>query len=59
MPNGKQSKIAHIGSVQLTPTLMLSNVLHVSDFQFNLLLVHKLCEQIIGKVIFTTTDCTL
>ena len=41
MPNGKQSKIAHIGSFQLTPTFMLSDVLHVLDFQFNLLLVSK------------------
>ena len=59
MPNGKQSKIAHIGSVQLTPRLTLPNVLHVPDFQFNLLLVHKLCEQIAGKVIFSTTDYVL
>jgi len=59
MPNGKHSKIAHIGSVQLTPTLLLSNVLYVPDFQFNLLSVSKLCEQVAGKVIFTSTDCTL
>jgi len=59
MPNRKQSRIAHIGSVQLTPVLMLSNVLHVPDFQFNLLSVHKLCEQITGKVIFSSTNCTL
>ena len=44
MPNGKQSRIAHIGSVQLTPSLLLSNVLHVPDFQFNLLSVSKLCR---------------
>ena len=59
MPNGKHSKIAHIGSVQLTPTLLLTNVLHVPDFQFNLLSVSKLCKQIAGKVIFTYTNCTL
>jgi len=59
MPNGKHSRIAHIGSVQLTPTLLLTNVLHIPDFQFNLLSVSKLCKQIAGKVIFTSTDCTL
>jgi len=59
MPNGKQSRIEHIGSVQLTPVLTLSNVLHVPEFQFNLLSVHKLCEQIAGKVIFSSSDCTL
>lgn len=59
MPNGKQSKITHIGSVKLTPTLTLCNVLHVPDFQFNLLSVSKLCRQIAGKVTFTSTECTL
>jgi len=59
LPNGKYSKIVHTGSVQLSPTLLLTNVPHVPDFQFNLLSVSKLCEQIAGKVIFTSTDCTL
>jgi len=59
MPNGKQSKITHVGSVQLTPTLLLTNVLLVPDFQFNLLSVHKLCQQITGKVIFTPSNCIL
>ena len=59
MPNGKHSKIAHIGSVQLTPNLKLSNVLHVPDFQFNLLSVSKICEQFTGRVIFTPTNCIL
>jgi len=49
MPNGKHSRIAHIGSLQLTPTLLLTNVLHVPDFQFNLLSASKLCKQIAGK----------
>jgi len=35
MPNGKQSRVAHVGSVRLTSTLTLPNVLHVPDFQFN------------------------
>ena len=34
-------------------------MLHVPDFQFKLLSVSKLCDQIVGKVIFTSTDCTL
>ena len=59
MPNGKHSRIAHIGSVRLSPTLLLTNVLHVPEFQFNLLSVSKLCEQIAGKVIFTSSGCTL
>jgi len=59
MPNGKQPKIAHIGSMQLTPSLVLFNVLRVPDFQFNLLSVSKLCEQVTRKVIFTPTNSTL
>ena len=59
MPNGKHSKIAHVGRAQLTPNLKLSNVLHVPDFQFNLLSVSKLCEQITRRVIFTPTNCIL
>ena len=59
MPNGKHSRIAHIGSVQLSPTLTLTNVLHVPDFQFNLLSVNKLCAQVAGKVVFSSTDCIL
>ena len=59
MPYGKQSRITHIGSVQLTPALLLSNVLHVSEFQFNFLSVSKLCNQLASKVIFTATECTL
>ena len=59
MPNGKCSRIAHVGSVQLSPTLLLDNVLHVPDFQINLLSVSKLCDQVAGRVIFTSTNCTL
>jgi len=59
MPYGKQSRITHIGSVQLTPALLLSNVLHVSEFQFNFLSVSKLCNQLASKVIFTSIECTL
>ena len=59
MPNGRHSKVSHIGSVRLTSTLTFPNVLHVPDVQFNLLSVHKLCQQLAGKVVFSSTDCTL
>jgi len=38
--------------------LILSDVLYVSDFQFNILLVSKLCRQIFRKVISTLMECT-
>jgi len=59
MPNGKQSSIEHVGTVQLSPTLVLTNVLHVLDFEFNLLSVSKLCSQIDGQMIFTSSECIL
>ena len=35
------------------------DVLRVPDFQYNLLSIHKLCQQLAGKVVFSSTDCTL
>ena len=32
MPNGKHSRVSHIGSVRLTSILIFPNVLHVPDF---------------------------
>lgn len=36
LPNGKTTKIAHVGTYSLTLLLTLSKVLHVPDFHFNL-----------------------
>ena len=38
---------------------MLTNVLHVPDFHFNLLSVNKLCMQINGCIIFSPSECIL
>lgn len=42
MPNGKQALSKHVGSVQIALDLILKDMLHVPDFQFNMLSVSKL-----------------
>jgi len=46
MPNGKHAKVHHIGTIQLTPSLTLSNALHVPEFHYNLLSASKLAKQV-------------
>ena len=59
MPNGRQAKIHHIGTIQLTPSLTLFNALHVPDFHYNLLSASKLAKQLTAHVIFTPDHCYL
>lgn len=47
LPNGSKLPISHIGSVTLTPSITLSNVLCVPHFQFNLLSVLNLSRLVI------------
>jgi len=58
LPNGKHAKIHNIGTIQLTPTLTLSNALHVPDFHYNLLSASKLAKQLQAHVVFTPSQCT-
>jgi len=53
MRNGKHIKIYRIGTIQLTPSLTLTNALHVPDFHYNLLSASKLAKQLIAHVIST------
>ena len=36
LPNGDMAKVSHIGTVQVSPTLLLENVLCIPTFSFNL-----------------------
>lgn len=38
---------------------MLQNVLYVSDFQFNLIFVPKLCQDFCTNVIFNAGECVI
>ena len=57
MSNGKHAKIHHVGTIQLSPSLTLCNVLHVPDFHFNQLSASKLAKRLSTYVLFTPTAC--
>ena len=57
MPNGRKVDIKHIGSVVLNASLILQDVLHVPDFQFNLLSASKLAKHLSISVVFTVDSC--
>jgi len=59
MPNGKQAEIKHVGSMKLQPGLILRDVLHILDFQFNVLSISKLTRQYSANVVFTLNACLL
>ena len=42
LPNGQSVMVTHIGSIQLTASLLLTDVLCVPSFDFNLISVSKL-----------------
>lgn len=44
IPNGTRINVSRIGDIQLTPTILITNVLFVSQFRFNLISVHRLCH---------------
>ena len=59
MPNGKKAQILHIGSMFLGPSIILKDILHTPEFQFNLLSISKLTKQFSANVIFTPECCVL
>lgn len=59
IPDGRQIHVLNIGSIQLTNDILLKNVLHIPDFQFNLLTIHKLCTDMHCKITFTHNGCFL
>ena len=44
LPNGDMAKVTHIGTVKLTSTLTLENVLCIPTFSFNLASISKLTQ---------------
>ena len=44
LPNGDMTKDTHIGIVQVSPTLVLENVLCIPSFSFNLISISKLTQ---------------
>ena len=59
IPDGTELQVKHKGIVHLGPNIILKDVLHVPEFQFNLISVSKLCCDAGCSVSFTNNDCVL
>ncbi|XP_010518614.1 PREDICTED: uncharacterized protein LOC104793888 [Camelina sativa] len=57
--NGQTVKIEGTGYIQLTDLLALHNVLHISEFKFNLLSVSVVTKSLKSKVSFTSDECII
>lgn len=59
LPTGVTALITHVGNILLANGLKLSNVLHVPQFNHNLLSIHKLSKDSKCDVIFHPNKCTI
>jgi len=59
LPNGNKIKVSQVGDLQIGRNLMLHHALFVPHFQFNLLSVKRLSEQLKCQVIFSEHSCIL
>ena len=57
LPNGEIALVTHIGTVRISETLILYDVLCVPAFSFNLTFVSKLAKSILCCLIFLGTFC--
>ena len=59
LPNGTRVPIMHTGIIRLSDSLILYNVLHVSDFHFNLISVSNLLQTLFCAAHFFSNGCLL
>ncbi|KAL2901313.1 Retrovirus-related Pol polyprotein from transposon RE2 [Bienertia sinuspersici] len=59
IPDGRQILVHHSGTVYLNDHVCLKNVLHVPDFAFDLVSIHKLCQDMDCLVTFCAGQCVL
>ena len=57
LPNGHTVLVTHIGTITLTDSLVLSNVLCVPSFDFNLISVSKLTSSLHCCIFFLSNFC--
>ena len=57
LPNGEKVTVTHIGTIQVTSTLILENVLCVPTFTFNLISVSKLTKSLSYCLVFLSNYC--
>ncbi|XP_070043175.1 uncharacterized protein [Nicotiana tomentosiformis] len=59
LSNGYKVKVTSTGSLSLFPDLILSNVLLVPTFQYNLISIHHLLSQLCCSSLLTKVSCTI
>ncbi|XP_074342061.1 uncharacterized protein LOC141679463 [Apium graveolens] len=59
IPDERKIPIVHTGSVTVHPGFVLHIVLHIPQFQFNLLSVQKICKDLNSTVVFNGNTCFL
>lgn len=59
LPNSQQVPISSVGTVQLTPNLILDSIFHVPSFSYNLLSVTTLTSSSNCSVSFTHDHCVI
>ncbi|KAL2939464.1 Retrovirus-related Pol polyprotein from transposon RE1 [Bienertia sinuspersici] len=59
IPDGRKVEVKHKGLVKLNNQVVLQDVLHVPEFKYNLISVHKLCKDLGCAVYFTDKHCYL
>ncbi|KAL2923456.1 Retrovirus-related Pol polyprotein from transposon RE1 [Bienertia sinuspersici] len=57
IPDGRKVTVKHKGTVKLTKDIIRLDVLHVLDFHYNLVSVHKLCSDLKCTISFTYNQC--
>ena len=59
LPNQQKTLATHSRVVQLTGSLILTNVLHLPSFTFNLVSISKLASSLSCKLIFCANKCLI
>ncbi|XP_055814673.1 uncharacterized protein LOC129884391 [Solanum dulcamara] len=59
LPNSFKVRVTHTGSISIFSGQVITDVLLVPDFKYNLLSIHKFCVQFQYDVLFTATGCFL
>ena len=59
LPNGHHVHATHSGTVHLSTTITLFNVLYIPTFTFNLISISKLVSSTDCALIFSSTSCML
>ena len=57
LPNGERVAVTHIGTIQVTTSLVLENVLYVPSFTFNLISISQLTKCLSCCFIFLSNIC--